>query len=129
MAPAVTAEYKELVEASNNVANANANNFRMPPSNRVNSRFTNFFVERETENTARRAAESALPRPLRINAPEFVPAAAAAAAAAAPVLAEAAEANNVWETVSRKKKLPLHKRKTGKNYKGKRRATRRANRR
>ena len=123
--PAVTAEYKELVESSNNVSNANANNFRMPPSNRVKSRFANFFAEREAGNTARRVAESVLPRPLRRNAPEFVPA-GAAAMNAAPVAAPEA---NAWETVSRVKKLPMHKRKTGKNYKAARRATRRANRR
>lgn len=123
----ITAEYKELVESSTNVSNANANNFRMPPSNRVNSRFTNFFAEREAGNTARRVAESALPRPLRRNAPEFVPAAAAAVAMNATPAA-APEANS-WETVSRAKKLPLHKRKTGKNYKATRRATRRNTRR
>jgi hypothetical protein len=81
--PAVTAEYRELVESSTGASNSMVNNFRMPPSNRANSRFTNFFAEREAGNTARRVAESALPRTLRRNAPEFVPAAGAAAGAAA----------------------------------------------
>lgn len=153
----VTAEYRELVESSNNISDsianrlASGNNFRISASNRRNSRIANLIAANEAANsaanaTSRRVAESVLPRPLRASAPNFVPAAPVAAAApAAPAIPVAipsrmnnnnnSENNGNWTTVGSRRRVPKKYSKTGRNFitkapgKGRRRGTRRLNRR
>jgi hypothetical protein len=165
----VTAEYRELVESSNNISDsianrlASGNNFRISASNRRNSRIANLIAANEAANRganaiSRRVAESVLPRLLRASAPNFVPAAPVAApAAAAPAAAAPAapapaapavpvamplrmnnnnsENSGNWTTVGSRRRIPKKYSKTGITFtakthgKGRRRGTRRLNRR